>query len=55
MQGIFQYNNVLCSVISLEQAFIEHPFGQLRAPEPIASFYLVPGNMDVHSTSTAST
>jgi len=35
--GIFQYNNVLCSVISLEQACIEHPFGQLQAPGPIAS------------------
>jgi hypothetical protein len=37
MQGIFQYNNVLCLVTRLQQARIERPFGQLQAQGPIAS------------------
>jgi len=37
MQGIFQFNNVLCLVTRLQQACIGCPFGQLQASGPIAS------------------
>jgi len=54
MQGIFQYINVLCLVIVLQQAHIGCPYNKRFGLQDYSQYYLLLGNMNVRSTSMTS-